>query len=347
MSTDVLVVGASGVVGRRVCAELDAGGVAFDIAHDKHDIDAKIVVNCAGALAGDSVIEVALAAGAHYLDVGGDQAHVHDLMERFDSPARRAGRTVLPACAVDCVLGDLAAAWAAQHVCGIHEDGDAVRTEPAPRIAEDRPFDEIAVSYIFDDLVLSAGSQRTLFGALGSRGLRWTRDRWETVSPGAEKRRVNAGRDFGGERDCVSFPGGDVLTVPRHVAAQRVQTFVSTTRSVAAATAMRWLSRASVLVPKRAGDLLAPYAPPDEEFTRTSFAIVAQVRRGFSAAQVVVRGTDLYQTSAAIIAWACRALVTRDVGPIGIRAPAELFRPEMALAELATVAGLDIEPSFR
>jgi len=347
MSTDVLVVGASGVVGRRVCAELDAGGVAFDIAHDKDDINAKIVVNCAGALAGDSVIEVALAAGAHYLDVGGDQAHVHDLMERFDSTARRAGRTVLPACAVDCVLGDLAAAWAAQHVCGIHEDGDAVRTEPAARLAEDRPFDEIAVSYIFDDLVLSAGSQRTLFGALGSRGLRWTRDRWETASPGAEKRRVNVGRDFGGERDCVSFAGGDVLMVPRHVAAQRVQTFVSTTRSAAAATAMRWLSRALPLVPKRAGEWLAPYAPPDEDFARTSFAIVAQVRRGFSASQVVVRGTDLYQTSAAIIAWACRALVTRDVGPIGIRAPAELFRPEMALTELATVAGLDIEPSFR
>ena len=347
MSTDVLVVGARGVVGRRVCAELDAGGVAFEAATDGHEIDAKIIVNCAGALAGDSVIEAALAAGAHYLDVGGDQAHVHDLMERFDSPARRAGRCVLPACAVDCVLGDLAAAWAAQHVCGITEDGDAVRIEPAVRIAEDRPFDDIAVSYIFDDLVLSAGSQRTLFGALGSRGLRWTRDRWETVSPGAEKKRVNVGRDFGGERDCVSFPGGDVMTVPRHVAEQRVQTFVSTTRSAAAATAMRWLSRAMPLVPKRATALLAAYTPPDEEFARTSFAIVAQVRRGFSAAQVVVRGHDLYQTSASIIAWACRALVTRDVGPIGIRSPAELFRPEPALTELATVAGLDIEPSFR
>lgn len=347
MSTDVVVVGASGVVGRRVCAELDAGGVAFEPAGDEHDLDAKIVVNCAGALAGDRVIEAALAAGAHYLDVGGDQTHTHDLMERFDSPARRAGRTVLPACGVDCVLGDLAAAWAAQHVCGLDEDGDAVRTAPAPRVAEDRPFDEVAVSYIFDDLVLSAGSQQTLFGAFGARGLRWTRDRWETVSPAAEKRRVNVGRDFGGERDCVSFPGGDVLTVPRHLAAQRVQTFVSTTRSAAAATAMRWLTRAMPLVPKRAGQLLAPYAPPDEEFARTSFAVVAQVRRGFSAAQVIVRGHDLYQTTAAIVAWACRALVTRDVGPIGIRAPAELFRPEPALTEIATVAGLVIEPSFR
>lgn len=349
MSTDVIVYGARGVVGRRVCAELDAGGVAFEPARSRDDLDfdARIVVNCAGSLAGDRVLEAALAAGAHYLDVGGDQAYVHELFERHDSTARHAGRTVLPVCALDCVIGDLAAAWAAMHVCGVTDDGDAVRSEPAVRIGEARPLDEIAVSYIFDDLVISPGSQQTLFGALGTRGLRWTRDRWEHVTPGAAKRRVNVGASFGGERDAVSFPGGDVLTIPRHVAARTVQTFVSTTRSAAAATAMRLFARALPLVPKRAAHLLAPFTPPDEDYARTSFAIVAQARRGFSAAQVVVRGHDIYQTTGAIVAWVVRALVARDAGPIGMRAPAELFRPEPALTELATVAGFAIEPSFR
>ena len=78
-----------------------------------------------------------------------------------------------------------------------------MRGEPAPRIAEDRPLDEVAVSYVFDDLVLSPGSQRALFGArrrarrscggaiAGSRSRR------------AEQRRVNAGPALGGERDAV------------------------------------------------------------------------------------------------------------------------------------------------
>lgn len=375
MSSDVVVYGATGLVGRRVCADLDRGGVALVIAGRRADaIDAlgarlpsadkaiaslrepealvraftgaKVVVNCAGPLGeiGEPVVVAALAAGAHYVDLGGDQTYLHDLFERHDSTARRAGRVVVPGCAVDCLLGDLAAAWAAQHVCGVSDDGDAVRTGPVTRLAEDRPLDEVTVSYVFDDLVLSPGSQKALFGALGTRALVWKRDRWEQAS--SSHKRVNAGTLFGGERDAISFPGGDVLTIPRHVAARSVQTFVSTTRRAAAAAAMRLVARALPLVPKKATELLAPYTPSEDEYARTCFAVVAQARRGFSAAQVVVRGHDIYQTSGAIAAWVARALVARPAGPVGMRAPAELFRPAAALQEIATAAGLAIEPSF-
>ena len=375
MSCDVVVYGATGLVGRRVSADLDRGGVALVIAGRRADaIDAlgarlpsadkaiatlgepealvraftgaKVVVNCAGPLGevGEPVVVAALAAGAHYVDLGGDQTYVHELFERHDSTARRAGRVVVPGCAVDCLLGDLAAAWAAQHVCGAGDDGDAVRTGPVTRLAEDRPLDEVTVSYVFDDLVLSPGSQKALFGALGTRALVWKRDRWEQAS--SSHKRVNAGTLFGGERDAISFPGGDVLTIPRHVAARSVQTFVSTTRRAAAAAAMRLVARALPLVPKKATELLAPYTPSEDEYGRTRFAVVAQARRGFSAAQVVVRGRDIYQTSGAIAAWVARALVARPAGPVGMRAPAELFRPEAALGEIAAAAGLAIEPSF-
>ena len=378
MNTDVVVYGATGLVGRRVAADLDRGGVAFVIAGRRADaIDAlgaqlpaadkcvatlrepealvraftgaKVVVNCAGPLAevGEPIVVAALAAGAHYVDLGGDQTFVHTLFERHDSGARRAGRVVVPGCAIDCLLGDLAAAWAAAHVCGHVDEGDAVRAEPAARLAEDRPLDEIAVSYIFDDLVLSPGSQKTLFGNLGTRILAWRRDRWENVAPASERRRVNAGPAFGGEREAVSFAGSDVVTIPRHVAARTVQTFVSTTRRAAAAAAMRLVARALPLVPRKATELLAPYTPSEHEYARTRFAVVAQARRGFSAAQVVVRGHDIYETSGAIAAWVARALVARPAGPVGMRAPAELFRPEPALQEIATAAGLAIEPSFR
>jgi short subunit dehydrogenase-like uncharacterized protein len=375
MSSDVVVYGATGLVGRRVCADLDRGGVALVIAGRRADaIDAlgaklpsadkaiaslrepealvraftgaKVVVNCAGPLGevGEPVVVAALAAGAHYVDLGGDQTYLHDLFERHDSTARRAGRVVVPGCAVDCLLGDLAAAWAAQHVCAVGDDGDAVRTGPVTRLAEDRPLDEVSVSYVFDDLVLSPGSQKALFGALGTRALVWKRDRWEQAS--SSHKRVNAGTLFGGERDAISFPGGDVLTIPRHVAARSVQTFVSTTRRAAAAAAMRLVARALPLVPKKATELLAPYTPSEDEYARTCFAVVAQARRGFSAAQVVVRGRDIYQTSGAIAAWVARALVARPAGPVGMRAPAELFRPAAALQEIAMAAGLAIEPSF-
>jgi hypothetical protein len=125
-----------------------------------------------------------------------------------------------------------------------------------------------------------------------------------------------------------------------------VQTFVSTTRSAAATSALRLLARAMPLVPKRATDLLAPYQPHEEDYARTRFAVIAQARRGFAAAQVVVSGDDQYRTSAGIAAWVARALLTRGAGPIGMRAPSELFRAEPALRAVADTVGLTIEPSF-
>lgn len=373
----IVVFGATGLVGRRVCSELARAGMPFEIAgrneaalaevaaavqvahvHVASAGDtaslamafagARVVIDAAGPLreCAEPVLEAALTAGAHYIDVGGEQAVLHELHERHESTARRAGLVALPGAGVDCLLGDLAAAWAAAHVCGLAPDlGPVTRVEPAPRIADDRPLDEIAVSYVFDDLALSAGSQRALFGGVGSRVLVWRRDRWEAGRNG-DHRRVNAGPALGGERDAIGYAGGEVITVPRHIATNLVTTYVSTTRSVGASTALRLLSRALPFVPRSAGALLAPYAAPDTDYGKTAFAIVAQARRGFSAAQVTVRGRDLYRTTAAIAAWSARQLVGRPTGPIGMRAPSEVFRAQAALTELAREADLILEPSF-
>jgi hypothetical protein len=307
------------------------------------------VVNCAGPLAdiGDAVLVGALAAGAHYVDLGGDQARVHAASERHDSTARRAGRVVVLGAAVNGALGDLAGAWAAARVCGADADVDGalVRVAPAPRLAEDAPLDELAVSYVFDELVLSPASQRAVFAGVGTRALVWRRDRWEANAVAAERRRINAGAELGGEREVASFPGGDVLSLPRHVAAQRVQTFVSTSRNALAQRALRWAARAVPLVP-RAEALLAPYVPDEADYARTRFAVVAQARRDFAAAQVVVVGRDLYRASAMIAAWVARQLAARASGPIGVRALGELLRPVPALRELASIGNFTLAPSF-
>lgn len=373
----IVVFGAAGRVGRGVCEELARAGVPFEIAgRDEAALSAlagqvpvahvhvaraedpaslamafagaRLVIDAAGPLreCAEPVLEAALTAGAHYIDVGGEQAALHTLHERHESTARRAGLVALPGAGVDCMLGDMAAAWAAAHVCGLSpEPGPPARSEPGTRIADERPLDEVAVSYVFDDLVLSAGSQRALFGGVGSRALVWRRDRWEPGRSG-DHRRVNAGPAMGGERDAISYAGGEVVTVPRHIATNLVATYVSTTRSAGASTALRLLARALPLMPRSASALLAPYADPDTDYGKTAFAIVAQARRGFSAAQVTVRGRDLYRTTSAIAAWTARQLVARPAGPIGMRAPSELFRPEVALTELAREADLVVEPSF-
>ena len=366
-SPEIVVVGATGVVGQRVVGELVRENTKVvlavrrpagldDIEERRIDLadaaslaaafsGARVVVNCTGPLRDTAapVLVAAVAAGAHYIDVGGEQAALHALYQRHESTVRHAGLVALPGAGLDCLVGDLAATWAAEHLLAEVDDGPAVRSAPVERLAEHDPLDEIAVTYVFDQLALSAGSQRALFGAAFARPLVWRRDRWEDGRAG-EARAVNAGAALGGQRDAIAYPASDVLAIPRHVEAKLVVTYASTTRR--APTALRLLARALPFVPRAASELLAPYAAPDTDYTRTQLAVIAQVRHGFQAAQVVVRGHDMYRTTAALVAWCARALATRGAGPIGMLAPGELFRAAPALRELASVAGLTIEPSF-
>ena len=377
---DIAVFGATGVVGRRVCEALAASGAGLRLVGRRRDAldalsralpgtppvaeaalddrlpralaGARVVVNAAGPMrdTAEPVLAAALAAGAHYVDVGSEQAVLRALYERHESAVRHAGLVALPGAGVDPALGDLAAAWAAGHVGEPDEPdepdpGDPVRSAPAPRLADDRPLDDIAIGYALDDLALSAGSQRALFGAIGERALVWRRDRWEAGRAG-DHRRFNAGPALGGERDAVAYAGGAVITIPRHVAAGLVAAYVSTTRRPGATAALRVLARALPLLPRTASAVLAPYVSPDADYGATRFAVVAQVRRGFSAAQLVVRGHDLYRTTAAIAAWSARRIAERGAGPIGMCAPGELFRAESALRAIASTADLTIEPSF-
>lgn len=69
------------------------------------------VINCAGPFVDTSrpLIAAALAAGIHYLDVTAEQPTTRDTFERWDRPAKDAGRIVIPAMAFYGGLADLLA----------------------------------------------------------------------------------------------------------------------------------------------------------------------------------------------------------------------------------------------
>lgn len=364
--TDVVVFGAGGLVGRRIAAELVGAGLRVVLAGrraaslqatgldasirvaDASDAralaaavaGARLVINAAGPLihTAEPVLAAALAARAHYMDVGGEQAVLRTLVEHHESAARRAGLLAVPGVGFDGTLGDLAAMLAAAHL-------------------GDPPLDEIAISYVFDDLLLSAGSQRAVFAAAFTRPLVWNRDRWEAARAG-DMRRVDAGPGTGGTREAIAYAGGSPLTLPRHLAVKKVATYASTTRR--ATGLVRLVASALPLVPRAAG-VLAAYAPPDADYARTKFAVVAQLRRGGDAAQVVVRGQDLYATTAAITAGLAMRVLDGGDRHVGMRAPGELFEPapsgaagrrgwidpQAALTALSARVGLTVETSFQ
>ena len=61
---------------------------------------------------------------------------------------------------------------------------------------------------------------------MSSPGVVWQLSRWDPIAAGADTREFGFPAPFGGRR-AVSFPSGEVISVPRHVSARRVQTYLS------------------------------------------------------------------------------------------------------------------------
>ena len=100
----------------RVYAEFDVRDASVEepASLDRALAGASAVINCAGPFADTAipVVEAALRAGIHYLDVAAEQPAVLAVFERFAETARAAHVAVLPAMAFYGALGDLLATTA-------------------------------------------------------------------------------------------------------------------------------------------------------------------------------------------------------------------------------------------
>ena len=367
----IVVYGATGGTGARVCRELVARGAELVLAgrgRDKLDalaaelggvpvrvaaVDdpaalaaaftgAHVVAACAGPFGrvGEAVIAAALTARCHYLDIAGEQGFLRDVYERYESAARKRGVAMVNGVAFEIAIGDWAAAWAAEMIAG--------PAAPGERVGSGDPLDELSVAYAVDDPATTEGSRRSHADMVSGPGWVWERDQWDPSALAAEQRTINFGPELGGERPAFSFPSGEVITVPRHVDARRVQTYLSLARS-------RWLGvvarAASRLAPAlhRAGagalvdQALVAATNTGDAPSATRFALIARARRRFAVAQVRVLGGDPYALTATLLADAAVDLATHGPRLTGARTPAELWPPEPSLRALADRAGLSIE----
>lgn len=358
----IAIYGATGVTGRLVAEALRGRAELVLIGRDRDLREAiagaRVVIGCAGPFTddlGEPVLAAAIAAGAHYVDIAGEQRFLREMYQRHEAAARHAGVCAIPGMGFQSAPGDLAAACAVEALVGVDSSGDEpVRREPGDELAADDPMDEVTVTYVLDRFAPTPASARSARAALAGPGHVWRSGIWDPIAPAAERRRVAAGAELG-DREAASFPSGEVITVPRHVATARVQTFASFERSGWLARATSLLSPALPLISRvMPAGLAAALAEPDAADPQAraaaaitnraaaTYAVIAQARRRAEQATVAVHGRDVYATTAAIVAWAALALAARDRGPCGVLAPSEAFAPRAALAELALAAGMSI-----
>jgi short subunit dehydrogenase-like uncharacterized protein len=324
----------------RLSRELDGLPVRTASIHDRAALEralegAALVINCAGPFetTGAPVLATAIALGAHYLDIGGEQRFCRLAYEEFDALARRAGVVAVPSAAFEVALGD----WCA------HLVADAVPGEG--------PLDELVVAYALDELRPTAGTGSSALASLVSPGVVWEEDRWVEIAPAVHGRSFAFPVPFGA-RDARSFPSAEIVTVPRHLAVRRVEAFVSLGDSplVRAGTALAAL--AAPLLPALLDSPLGGFVraqiaslrtPPTAARAETRFALLVEAERDFRRARLELTGRDPYAVTSHVVVACAAALTSAAERPRpGVLAPAEAFPAARFLPRVAAAADLTL-----
>lgn len=302
----------------------DLGGLDHGTADvsDKASLDpflgrGDVLVTTVGPFArfGETALNAALAAGAHYVDSTGEPAWIRRVFEA-DPAARSAGIAALTAFGYDYVPGNLAAAIALEQA-----DGEVERVD---------------VGYFFKGgFGASGGTRSSLVGALLSPGFRWRNGRLETVR-GATAERIFRTAD--GERTGLAIGASEHFAIPR-IAPEISEVgaflgwFGSNTAplrygsaAIAAITSVPGVRRGLTAalqkaVPGSTG------GPTDAERAKSRSVAVAEAlgKDGKVLAQVELEGPNGYDLTASFLTWAGSSLAQQETGMTGALGPVEPF----------------------
>jgi short subunit dehydrogenase-like uncharacterized protein len=325
---DAVLCGRNGAKLRRLVDEMGvdwpvrAAAIDDPAALRKALAGADAVINCAGPFTfyGAPVIEAALDVGAHYVDTTGEQPYIHRVYEHLDGPARRAGCAVIPAVGFDYLPGDLLASLAAR--------GHGA-------------LDELVLAYAISGFGMSRGTMRSGLEMLSGGDLDYLDGDWRPAG-GPVLRESFDFPDPIGTEPVVRYPGGEIITVPRHVETRDVR-YRWTASTFAPHPALRGtvpltmpLLRPLLATPLRdladRGIDLLPEGPPEQARRAARWTIVAEARRGAELlGRATVSGPDMYGITAVIAVRAAELLAAADFDRAGALAPAQAYDAEAFL----------------
>ena len=351
----IVLYGATGYTGSLVAHELDRRGASFVIAGrsrakleelssalgrrveirvaDASDrlglrdalAGARVGLSCAGPFTelGPPVQDAALDAGAHFLDVTGEQGYMRATFAR-DAEARSRGVALVNAVGFDVVPTDLALHLAA---------------EGLGRIA----LAELALSVTSADS--SRGTIRSALARIGDGGVCHHDGVWCDEPLGRHRREVAFPAPVG-VREAYSLPWGDVATAPRTTGAREVRVYMRLPRSFARALPVA--SRLRGLLGRLATSGIVdrwsqrlPEGPAPHAREATKFAIWARaVSEDGRAREVTALGSDPYGLTAVTAAHAAIELASgKEAGRhvVGALTPTQALDPVALRAVLAAI----------
>jgi len=259
------------------------------------------VINCAGPFNsfGEPVVRAAIAAGCHYLDTSAEQLFLKRIFDTYAEDAKRAGVSVIPAMGYDILPGDMIA----------HLTGERVE-----------PVEELTVAYRLGEFDMTRGTIRSAVEMFKGGDVVYEDGEW---GPGGipAKRTSFAYPGDSAESPTLRWPGAEIVTIPRHIRARRVEVVID---------AAAFTPEMSALLQSPADELDTvlsglPEGPSKDRRPAATFTIVAEALGGDGRqARGVIQGVDIYGITAVIAIEAVRRLI--DDGAIGgVLAPAQAF----------------------
>ena len=323
----VVVFGASGHTGRFIVAELARRGMLAVLAgrdsekllriqrtHSEFEIrvasiddpvsldqslaGASLVINVAGPFLDTAapLIEAALRARVHYVDVTAEQTVALAAFEKFSEAARTAGVLIMPSVAFYGAMGDLLATAAMQNWS---------------------TADEIQIAVALDSWKPTQGTRLTGQRNQGRRSAFSNNRLWFVEEP-PPKLEWAFPPPFG-KQEVVALPLAETVIISRHLRVPEIHAY------------MNLAPLADLHNPTTPGPM-----PTDERGrSAQEFLMEVKVRKGDEERRALAAGRDIYAVTAPIVVEAAARILSGDVVFTGTAAPGEIFHAESFLRALS------------
>lgn len=345
------IVGATGFTGKLVASELQKRGAKFFVSGrnegavkalsaENGNIEWRIldvqrpqtyaaldgcstIINCAGPFLdyGEAIVQEAIKRKCHYLDLTGEQAFIKLVYDKYDLEAKSAGVCLIPAFAFEYAIGDAAAAI----LCARLQNCNTVE-----------------IAYLMDGSNnTSAGTRKSIIRAIAASGYQLRKGQLIESAPAAFHKRIENER-----KTLISFPGGEVLMLPKHSPAEEITTYMAMEIAPQAISLIRMFGQGALRLfgeffIKNAGRKVPSLA--DRASTVFQISVTASGESGKHS--LSIKGTDPYGLTAVLVAEAAMHIEAQMAGNGNI--PAGAISPSMlAGAELIRSATIRISVSW-
>jgi short subunit dehydrogenase-like uncharacterized protein len=352
----ITVLAATGFTGKLVCEQLTKLGVDFYIAGRSSEklralaatlsrpvlgqlvvdvqqeadyaalVDVtKVLINCAGPFTdlGLGIVKAAAQRGVHYLDTTGEQAFIKQVADQYDQLARTNQAVLISGCAFEYALGDAAAVQAVAKLGAEH-------------------CTDLSIYYSVAGFEGSRGTKKSVLSAIEKPYYFYEAGRYRELQAVEEMREVTIPGEV--SKTLFSFGGGEVLTVPRQVAVDRVSTFIGMEGNAALLRPMIRIIRWFLGTPIRG---LLTYSingqaegPGFEERQQNKFAIMCEAKSAQQTQRVIVKGNDSYGITAVIISETARQLLAGKAQHYGFTSVSQTLGRDL-IVQLTKSAGYE------